>query len=239
MPQQVRAVVVDPAVPGKLAIKPVELRDPDRDEVAVRVTAISLNRGETRRALQQAEPGWRPGWDFVGVAETAAADGSGPKTRHARGRNPAVGRLGRAAQLPQPCGRHVTRSGRRCRGSDVAGRGPHRTARAAAGRAAARAQGAGRRRLRRGRASRVPARYCGRRRSLGPCAPRGISRRRCRMVRRTGRARPRARRCQAARAVLADPRLARRLCAWRGARHAAAGRHLRYLRGIRGHSHDL
>ena len=66
MPQQTRAVVVDPAAPGKLAIKPVELRDPDRDEVAVRVSAISLNRGETRRALQQAEPGWRPGWDFVG-----------------------------------------------------------------------------------------------------------------------------------------------------------------------------
>ena len=50
MPQQVRGVVVDPAAPGKLSIKPVELRDPDRDEVAVRVTAISLNRGETRRA---------------------------------------------------------------------------------------------------------------------------------------------------------------------------------------------
>ena len=79
MLRQVRAVVVDPAVPGKLAIKPVELRDPDRDEVAVRVTAISLNRGETRRAVQQAEPGWRPGWDFAGVVETAAADGSGPR----------------------------------------------------------------------------------------------------------------------------------------------------------------
>jgi NADPH:quinone reductase-like Zn-dependent oxidoreductase len=62
----------------KLAIKSVELRDPDRDEVAVRVSAISLNRGETRRALQQAEPGWRPGWDFVGSVETAAVDGSGP-----------------------------------------------------------------------------------------------------------------------------------------------------------------
>ena len=64
MPRQVRAVVVDPAAPGKLAIEPVELRDPDRDEVAVRVTAISLNRGETRRAVQQAEPGWRPGLGF-------------------------------------------------------------------------------------------------------------------------------------------------------------------------------
>ena len=78
MPREVRAVVVDPDAPGRLVIKPVELRDPDRDEVSVRVTAISLNRGETRRAVQQAEPGWRPGWDFVGVTETAAADGSGP-----------------------------------------------------------------------------------------------------------------------------------------------------------------
>src|SRR6202521_305367 len=80
MPQQIRAVVVDPAAPGRLALKPVELRDPDRDEVEVKVTAISLNRGETRRAVQQAEPGWRPGWDFAGVVETAAAEGSGPKS---------------------------------------------------------------------------------------------------------------------------------------------------------------
>src|SRR5438034_2934364 len=79
MPQTIRAVVVGAAVPGRLAIRPVELRDPDRDEVAVRVIAISLNRGETRRALQVAEPGWRPGWDFAGVVDTAAADGSGPK----------------------------------------------------------------------------------------------------------------------------------------------------------------
>ena len=79
MPQQIRAVVVDPSVPGRLAIREVSLRDPDRDEVGVRVTAISLNRGETRRALQVAEPGWRPGWDFAGIVESAAADGSGPE----------------------------------------------------------------------------------------------------------------------------------------------------------------
>lgn len=78
MPQSIRAVVVDPSAEGRLAIKPVDLRDPDRDEVQVKVTAISLNRGETRRAVQQAEPGWRPGWDFAGVVEHAAADGSGP-----------------------------------------------------------------------------------------------------------------------------------------------------------------
>ena len=79
MPQQIRAVVVDPSVPGRLAIREVALRDPDRDEVGVKVTAISLNRGETRRALQVAEAGWRPGWDFAGIVESAAADGSGPE----------------------------------------------------------------------------------------------------------------------------------------------------------------
>src|SRR5215204_5861682 len=78
MPRKICAVVVDPGSPGKLAIREVELRDPDRDEVAVKVTAISLNRGETRRALQVADAGWRPGWDFAGVVERAAADGSGP-----------------------------------------------------------------------------------------------------------------------------------------------------------------
>src|SRR5437762_14060701 len=78
MPKTSRAVVVDAPAPGRLAVERVELRDPDRDEVGVRVTAISLNRGETRRALQVAEPGWRPGWDFAGVVETEAADGSGP-----------------------------------------------------------------------------------------------------------------------------------------------------------------
>jgi NADPH:quinone reductase-like Zn-dependent oxidoreductase len=79
MPQTIRAVVVDPAAPGRLAIGPAELRDPDRDEVMVKVSAISLNRGETRRAVQQAEPGWRPGWDFAGIVERVAADGSGPR----------------------------------------------------------------------------------------------------------------------------------------------------------------
>jgi NADPH:quinone reductase-like Zn-dependent oxidoreductase len=78
MPEQSHAIVVDPGAPGRLAIKPVSLREPDRDEVRVRVGAISLNRGETRRALQMAEPGWRPGWDFAGVVERAATDGSGP-----------------------------------------------------------------------------------------------------------------------------------------------------------------
>ncbi|HEX5319041.1 MAG TPA: hypothetical protein VFW46_07780, partial [Stellaceae bacterium] len=79
MPQEIRAIVVDSSAEGRLGIKPVQLRDADRDEVVVKVTAISLNRGETRRAVQVAEPGWRPGWDFAGVVERSAADNSGPK----------------------------------------------------------------------------------------------------------------------------------------------------------------
>src|SRR5258708_7616391 len=79
MSQQIRAVVVDPAAPGKLALKTVELRDPAGEEVAVRVGATPRTGGEPRRALQVAEPGWRPGWDFAGIVETAAADGSGPQ----------------------------------------------------------------------------------------------------------------------------------------------------------------
>jgi NADPH:quinone reductase-like Zn-dependent oxidoreductase len=42
------------------------------------VTAISLNRGEVRRATSQGQPGDRPGWDFAGVVEERAANGSGP-----------------------------------------------------------------------------------------------------------------------------------------------------------------
>ncbi len=73
-----RAVVVDPAAPGRLVIRPVETPVPDRDEAIVRVRAISLNRGEVRRSTM-AQAGWRPGWDLAGVVERAAATGEGPR----------------------------------------------------------------------------------------------------------------------------------------------------------------
>src|SRR6201987_5600840 len=79
MPETVRAVVVDPSSPQGLGLKPVELAAAAPDEVTVRVTAISLNRGEVRRATSQGQPGDRPGWDFAGVVEQRAADGSGPE----------------------------------------------------------------------------------------------------------------------------------------------------------------
>ena len=73
----VRAVVVDRARPERLAIKSVPLAPTYRDEVTVRVRAISLNRGEVNRAVRSAESGWRPGWDFAGVIEEPAPDGGG------------------------------------------------------------------------------------------------------------------------------------------------------------------
>lgn len=71
-----RGIVVDPSVPERLVIRPVELATPLPHEAIVRVAAISLNRGEVRRS-QTAAAGWRPGWDFAGTIDTPAADGSG------------------------------------------------------------------------------------------------------------------------------------------------------------------
>lgn len=74
---KIRAVVVDPNVTGRLALREVEAPIPEKNEVLVRVAAISLNRGEVRRATT-ADAGWRPGWDFAGTIEQSAADGSSP-----------------------------------------------------------------------------------------------------------------------------------------------------------------
>src|SRR5215210_556406 len=73
-----RAVVVDPEAVGRLALAEVEEPDPSPSEALVRVEAVSLNRGEVRRA-EMNEPGFRPGWDLAGTVERSAADGSGPE----------------------------------------------------------------------------------------------------------------------------------------------------------------
>jgi NADPH:quinone reductase-like Zn-dependent oxidoreductase len=73
-----RAVVVDPEAVGRLSVAEVEEPDPAPSESLVRVAAVSLNRGEVRRA-EMGEPGFRPGWDLAGTIERAAADGSGPE----------------------------------------------------------------------------------------------------------------------------------------------------------------
>ena len=74
---EMRAVVVDHEEPGHLKLQEVEEPSPAPAEVLVRISTVSLNRGEVRRA-ENAEPGFRPGWDLAGVVERAAEDGSGP-----------------------------------------------------------------------------------------------------------------------------------------------------------------
>ncbi|HLV80312.1 MAG TPA: zinc-binding dehydrogenase [Chthonomonadaceae bacterium] len=73
-----RGVVVEPSSPGRLVLREVPEPTPAPSEALIHVAAVSLNRGEVRRAMN-AEAGWRPGWDLAGVVERAAADGSGPK----------------------------------------------------------------------------------------------------------------------------------------------------------------
>jgi NADPH:quinone reductase len=53
---------------------------PGLSEAVVNVKSFSLNLGEVRRALTQRVSGWRPGWDFAGIVERRATDGSGPES---------------------------------------------------------------------------------------------------------------------------------------------------------------
>jgi NADPH:quinone reductase-like Zn-dependent oxidoreductase len=86
-----RALLVDPAASGRLVLGEAPLPRPAPHEALVRVRCFSLNRGELRRAwqLDRKAP---IGWDFAGVVEAPAADGSGPP-RDAR----VVGLLGDGA----------------------------------------------------------------------------------------------------------------------------------------------
>jgi NADPH:quinone reductase len=72
-----QAVVIDPLAPARLGFQTVEPPMPQADEAVIRVKAISLNRGEVVY-LVQGPAGMRLGWDFAGVVEEAAANGSGP-----------------------------------------------------------------------------------------------------------------------------------------------------------------
>ncbi len=78
MSDQVKAIVVDANAPGRLSVQSAKLAPAGPTDVTVRVTAISLNRGEVKRAVTASEPGARPGWDFAGVVEEAAKQGGGP-----------------------------------------------------------------------------------------------------------------------------------------------------------------
>lgn len=74
----IRAIVVDPDVPGRFVIREVEAPQPDSSEALVQVKAISLNRGEAMVSMT-AKAGWRPGRDLAGTVIKPAANGAGPK----------------------------------------------------------------------------------------------------------------------------------------------------------------
>jgi NADPH:quinone reductase len=73
-----RAAVVELGSPNRLVLREVEETSPSPSEALIRVAAVSLNRGEVRRAAATSEDGFRPGWDVAGTVERAAEDGSGP-----------------------------------------------------------------------------------------------------------------------------------------------------------------
>jgi NADPH2:quinone reductase len=73
-----KALVASPNAEGHIELLDVDDLDPREHEAVVDVKAVSLNRGEVR-ALREAAPGSRPGWDVAGVVAEPAADGSGPK----------------------------------------------------------------------------------------------------------------------------------------------------------------
>ncbi|MFT5391522.1 MAG: NADPH2:quinone reductase [Gammaproteobacteria bacterium] len=72
-----KAVLVTPGAPANLALGEAPAPDVDSDQTLVRVKAVSLNRGEVRRAQAMSE-GSAIGWDFAGIVEAPARDGSGP-----------------------------------------------------------------------------------------------------------------------------------------------------------------
>jgi NADPH2:quinone reductase len=66
---QIKAITVDRSEDARLAVRTINFAPAALGELTIRVTAISLNRGETKRALTITETGTCPGWDFAGVVE--------------------------------------------------------------------------------------------------------------------------------------------------------------------------
>ena len=73
----IKAITVDQSDAGRLAVRSRNLAPAAPGEITIRVTAISLNRGETKRGLTITETGTCPGWDFAGaVEETGETQGA-------------------------------------------------------------------------------------------------------------------------------------------------------------------
>ena len=75
---EIRRVVASKSADEIVTIVAGASRIPFSNEALVRVTAISLNRGELSRAQRAADGTLQIGWDFVGTIDTPAVDGTGP-----------------------------------------------------------------------------------------------------------------------------------------------------------------
>ena len=76
--EKIRAVLAEPRSDGRLFMGEIERPSPLPSQTLVQVKAVSLNRGEVRRAMST-DSRYVPGWDLAGVVESTAGDGSGPK----------------------------------------------------------------------------------------------------------------------------------------------------------------
>ena len=62
---------------GQFTFKEIPFPRAKHNQALIKVTAISLNRGEVRTAMNKEEE-WIPGWDLAGEVIQAAEDGTGP-----------------------------------------------------------------------------------------------------------------------------------------------------------------
>ena len=71
--ESIRAITVNQGEPDRLAVRHIPFVAARPGELTIRVTAVSLNRGEVKRALSVTPTGACPGWDFAGVVEDGGA----------------------------------------------------------------------------------------------------------------------------------------------------------------------
>lgn len=74
-----KAIIVDQSALLKLAFGELPDPKPEHNQAIIKVAAVSLNRGEIAEIAANVPNGTSTGWDFAGVVEQAATDGSGPK----------------------------------------------------------------------------------------------------------------------------------------------------------------
>ena len=73
-----KAILTEPSAEGAVIMGQATEPKPCANEVLIRVTAFSINRGEINFAKERVR-GSQIGWDVAGIVDQAAADGSGPE----------------------------------------------------------------------------------------------------------------------------------------------------------------